>query len=177
MNALEGERISWVDPGRFHVTLRFLGDTEACLVKEIGRALCSGVTWRESTRLDLNGLASFGSGKRPRVLLLEFEQTVFFELLKSMVDRILMEFGFPPEEKPFRAHLTLGRVRNLTNLRRYYELIREMSVHFRSPVLFDRLVYYRSISGRRGPEYQVLDEIRFGQDINPFGSRSIHHPS
>ena len=27
MHLLSGERISWVDPERFHITLRFIGDT------------------------------------------------------------------------------------------------------------------------------------------------------
>jgi len=177
MNALEGERISWVDPGRFHVTLRFLGDTEAFLVKEIGRALCSGVTLPGATSMELTGLSSFGPRKRPRVIWAGFEKTDFFELVKREVDQILHSCGVPLEEKPFRAHLTLGRVRNLRNLQVYYDIIEKMNIRFQGPVLFERLVFYRSIPGRGGPEYHVLDEIPFPQDINPSGSQSIHHPS
>jgi len=177
INALEGERISWVDPGRFHVTLRFLGDTEASLVKEIGRALCSGVTLPGITGLEFSGLSSFGPRKRPRVVWAGFEKNDFFELLKNEVDQILKECGIALEKQPFRAHLTLGRVRNLRNLQRYYEIIEEMNIHFRRRVLFESLVFYRSIPGRGGPEYHVLDEIPFQQDINPSGSQSRHHPS
>jgi 2'-5' RNA ligase len=177
LSAFEGERISWVDPVRFHVTIRFLGETKVSSVKEIGRALCSGVTLPEPNRLEMTGLSSFGPKKRPRVVWVGFEQTDFFELLKSEVDQILYGCGFPIEEQPFRAHMTLGRVRNLRNLTRFYDIIDEMSGHFRNPVLFEKLVFYRSLIGRGGPEYHVLDEISFRQGINPSGSRSIHHPS
>ncbi|MCK4881369.1 MAG: hypothetical protein KAS82_11930, partial [Bacteroidales bacterium] len=89
ITAFEGERISWVDPDRYHVTLRFIGDTKMSEVKEIGRALHAGVNIPERTRLEMTGLASFGPRKQPRVIWVGFEETDFFELLKCEVDRVL----------------------------------------------------------------------------------------
>ena len=159
MTALEGERISWVDPDRYHVTLRFIGDTKMSEVKEIGRALHAGVNIPERTSLEITGLASFGPRKRPRVIWVGFEQTDFFELLKREADRVLKVCGIPAAEQPFRAHLTLGRVRSLQNLQRYYKTIEEMNQRFRSTVIFEKLVFFQSILGPCGPEYHVLDEI------------------
>jgi 2'-5' RNA ligase len=167
LKALEGERISWVDPGLFHVTIRFLGDTECSAVKEIGRTLCSAMSLPCATRTELTGLSSFGQRKRPQVVWTGFEASDFFRTVKREVEQVLAGLGFPFEEKPFKAHLTLGRVRSLKNLQRYYQILEEMSIRFRGPVLFEKLVYYRSMAGRGGTEYQVLDEIPFRQDINP----------
>ena len=159
MTAFEGERISWVDPDRYHVTLRFIGDTKVSAITEIGRALHAGVKIPERTRLEMTGLASFGPRKRPRVIWVGFEETDFFELLKCEVDRVLEVCGIPVEEQPFRAHLTLGRVRSLQDLQKYYKTVEEMNQQFSGTVIFEKLVFFQSILGPGGPEYHVLDEI------------------
>jgi 2'-5' RNA ligase len=161
MSALEGERISWVDPGRYHVTLRFIGDTRFPEVKMIGQALQTGLRAPEETALELTGLASFGPRKRPRVIWAGFEETTFFLLLKSEVDRILEAIGMGSENQAFRAHLTLGRVRSLGNLDHFYKTLEQMNPRFLGTVRFEKLVYFQSVLGNGGPQYHVLDEISF----------------
>jgi 2'-5' RNA ligase len=161
MAALKEERISWANPDQYHVTLRFIGDTEPSVIKNIGSALHSGIAVPERIRLETCGLASFGPRKRPRVIWVGFEETDFFKNLKSEVDHVLEMYGIPATEQPFRAHLTLGRVRSLQNLQSYYLTVEEMNQQFNSSVIFEKLVFFRSILGPRGPEYQVLDEIKF----------------
>jgi len=161
MNALESERISWVDPGQYHVTLRFIGDTKVPEVKMIGQALHTELSIPEETTLDLTGLASFGPRKRPRVIWVGFEETTFFSLLKSEVDRILESIGIGSENQSFRAHLTLGRIKSLGNLDHLYKTVEEMNPKFLGTVRFEKLVYFQSVLGNRGPQYHVLDEISF----------------
>jgi len=160
---LKGERISWTNPDQFHVTLRFIGDTEVVDIKKIGFALQAGIHIPERIRLNITELASFGPKKRPRVIWVGFEETDFFELLKREVDAVLEKCGIPGIEQPFRAHLTLGRVRSLKNLPEYYLTMEEMKHQFHGSVLFEKLVFFRSILGPRGPEYQALNELRFRQ--------------
>ena len=159
--ALKEERISWTNPDQYHVTLRFIGDTEQGAIKKIGSALHAGISTPERTMLEIDGLASFGPRKRPRVIWVGFEETVFFDLLKLEVDRALELCGIPAVEQPFRAHLTLGRVRSLQNVQSYYKIVREMNQQFTSRVIFEKLVFFRSILSPRGPEYRVLEEIPF----------------
>ena len=161
--ALKEERISWTNPDQYHVTLRFIGDTDVSTIKKIGSLLHGGIPVPELVKLETNGLASFGPRKKPRVIWVGFEEKSFFDLLKTDVDLVLGQCGFPLSEQPFRAHLTLGRVRSLQNLQNYYHTVEEMDQEFRSSVIFDKLVFFRSILGPRGPEYQVLDEIPFRQ--------------
>jgi 2'-5' RNA ligase len=161
MESLREERISWTDPDQYHVTLRFLGDTESSAIQGIGNALKDGLTVPAQTGLEISGLNSFGPRKRPRVIWVGFENSTFFEPLKQQVDHILKSYGIPSEEQPFRAHLTLGRIRRLKNLERYYLKIEEMNQYFQDSVLFDRLVFFRSILGSGRPEYQVLEQMQF----------------
>ena len=159
--SLKEERISWTNPDQYHVTLRFIGDTDITDVKKIENVLHAGIHIPERIRLDIAGLASFGPRKRPRVIWVGFEETDFFENLKSEVDRVLEMCGIPATEQPFRAHLTLGRVRSLQNLQDYYLTVEAMNQQFSGSVIFEKLVFFRSILGPRGPEYHVLDEIVF----------------
>lgn len=161
MSELDGERISWVDPGRYHVTLRFIGDTKDTVAKEIGRTLHTGLNIPDEASLDLTGLASFGPRKRPRVIWVGFEETGFFTSLKSEVDRILEEIGIRSENQSFRAHLTLGRIRSLEDPDRFYKTVEEMNPKFLGRVRFEKLVYFQSILGAGGPQYRILDEINF----------------
>lgn len=161
ISVLEGERISWTNPDQFHVTLRFIGDTELGDIRKIGEALQAGVHIPERRSLKIAELASFGPRKRPRVIWTGFEETDFFELLKTEVDAVLEDCGIPASEQPFRAHLTLGRVRSLKNLPEYYSIMEDMKHQFHASVLVEKLVFFRSILGPRGPEYQVLNELMF----------------
>ena len=159
--AFREERISWTLPEQYHVTLRFLGDTERDALQTIGHALRNGVSLPKQSRQILRGLDSFGPRKRPRVLWVGFEESDFFHHLKEEVDRALESCGIPGEKQSFRAHLTLGRVRSLKNPDKYYQIVEKMHERFQTSVLVDRLVFFRSILGPRGPEYHKLDELQF----------------
>ena len=161
MEVLKEERISWTNPAQYHVTLRFLGDTEPAEIEKIGNALQDGIANPGRINLAITGLDSFGPKKRPRVIWAGFEKNDFFGRLKMDVDRSLELCGIPEEGQDFRAHLTLGRVRSLKDLQGYYQAIEGISHQFTGPVLFDRLVFFRSILGSGGPEYHVLKEMQF----------------
>ena len=161
MTALEEERISWVNPTRFHVTLRFLGDTPITEVGRIARALKEGGFRPDAMSVPMRGVGSFGPRKKPRVIWVGFDSEEWFSTVKEGVDSLLEELGFPRQEQAYTAHLTLGRVRSLQDLARYREVIEKMKTRILEAVCFDRLVYYRSILGSGGPEYTSLEEISF----------------
>jgi len=159
MRDLEGERISWVDPTRFHITLRFLGDTLLSDVSKISAALKQGGFRYDAQEIPVTGVGSFGPHKKPRVIWVGFENEDWFEGLKEEVDALLEEQGIPRENQPFTAHLTLGRIRSLRNLSRYHEIIEGVEKKACDPLWFNRLVFYRSILGSGAPEYHPLEEI------------------
>jgi len=164
MFALEDERISWVDPKRFHVTLRFLGDTRISDVDKISRALKDVRIPSDAIWIPVTGVGSFGPRKKPRVIWTGFGREEWFGGLKKGVDDILEEFGFPSVDQPFTAHLTLGRIRSLRSLSSYLDILAGLKERACEPVCFDRLVYYHSILGPGGPEYSKLEEILFTRE-------------
>jgi len=162
MESLSHERISWVDPQLYHITLRFLGDTEISVIEKIKMALQNRVVLPVKMNEMLSRATSFGSRNRPRVIWVGFENCSLIESLKREVDSALKVCGIPPSNQPFTAHLTLGRVRGLNDLDRFYEVIASMKDQFSYPLLLDKMDFYRSELSKRGPLYTSLHRLEFG---------------
>lgn len=159
-HSLKDERISWVHPDNFHFTVRFLGETSPDQVIGIGEALKSGIQ-AQSFTLTMTGPGSFGSRKRPRVLYMGIEPSSRMEQVQIQVERILGECGWPPADQPFRAHLTLGRIRSMRNAAAYEMVLDRFRGTEPGTLRMDRLVYFRSVLGPHGPVYSPLTEIVF----------------
>lgn len=157
---LAGERISWVRPENFHFTLRFLGDTPVDQVRLIGHALRSGIHALKF-QLRMTAPAIFGPRKRPRVLYIGTEPSKELDELHHQVETILTTCGLPPSDQPFRAHLTLGRIRSLRNFKNLDEALEGYQETALETLLMDRMVYFRSELGPGGPVYSKITEIAF----------------
>ncbi len=108
-----GADVSWTKPENIHLTLKFLGEIEERLVNEIERACIETVVEFQPFTLDLNGAGVFPNARQPRVLWAglsgEIEKAVE---IQWRLDERLMTIGFEREEKFFRPHLTIGRVKS-----------------------------------------------------------------
>jgi 2'-5' RNA ligase len=109
----------WVDPGNFHLTLRFIGETGEDIAADIDDAL-SRLRVRRFT-LQIAGTGIFGGGDRPRSLWVGVERTSELVALRDKVEQALVRAGLPPEPRKFAPHVTLARLRNppLEKLRDY----------------------------------------------------------
>ena len=107
--------IRWVDPAGVHLTLKFLGDVDAGLVAGLLRAMDESAArfGRPDLQLQLARLGTFPNQREPRVLWAGVSgDTEGLEQLQRLVDGAISNLGFAPERRPFRPHLTLGRVRD-----------------------------------------------------------------
>lgn len=161
MRKLEKERISWVDPERYHVTIRFLGDTAPGLLEELRYSFRNRFKTPSKTINYLGRVSSFGPRKMPRVIWVGFEDPHPFDLIRKDVDGVLAGLGLKTEDQVFRPHLTLGRIRSLKDLQEYRLVIESMKDRFSGAILTHRLVYYQSELGSGGPVYTPLEEIKF----------------
>jgi RNA 2',3'-cyclic 3'-phosphodiesterase len=100
----------WVDPGNFHLTLRFIGEVGEGLAADIDEALAR----IEARRfvLQLAGTGVFGNGSTPRSLWVGVEKNGQLWALRDKVERALVRLGLPPEPRKFAPHVTLARLKN-----------------------------------------------------------------
>ncbi len=105
--------LAWVRPDNLHVTLRFLGELPVASVPPLAAALREAAAGQPSFLLRPGGAGAFPHLRAPRVLFLHLESGGALERLAAAV-RAATDPCLPPErrdDQPFRAHLTLARIR------------------------------------------------------------------
>lgn len=96
-----------------HLTLAFLGSVDAARVPEINTCLGSATAGVARFTVDVGGAGAFPSASRPQVLWIGIggaDRPRLLELARR-VDTDLRQAGFELEDRAFRPHLTLGRLR------------------------------------------------------------------
>ncbi len=99
----------WVDPGNFHLTLRFIGEVGEDRAADIDDALMRLRARRFALRLA--GAGVFGGGK-PHSLWVGVERNAELAALRDKIEQALLRAGLPPEPRKFAPHVTLARLKN-----------------------------------------------------------------
>jgi 2'-5' RNA ligase len=96
----------WIRSENLHLTLRFLGQTPAGEVSAIATAL-------QDVRFPpfAFSLAGVDLWTGPGILHAVVPSHPALSALKHAIDHALAVYGLPPEERPFRPHVTLARLR------------------------------------------------------------------
>jgi 2'-5' RNA ligase len=103
--------VRWTAPESVHLTLQFLGDVAPGDIASITDALRGVCATRSPFELALEGLGVFPNPRRPRVVWVGIvEASGALNALQGAVADVLAPLGFPPEDRPFAPHLTVGRV-------------------------------------------------------------------
>lgn len=105
--------VRWVKPDLLHLTLRFLGDTAVDRMPALGATLDEVAAAHAAFALSLGELGCFPNRSRPRVIWVGLHGDLQpMQALKRALDETLAPLGWEKEDRPFRAHLTLGRVKD-----------------------------------------------------------------
>ena len=108
-----GADVKWVRPEGIHLTLKFLGSISPEETEKISQAIAPIVAHWAPFFLRIRGLGCFPSARNPRIIWLGIDQGVEAVLaLQKAIENGASAEGFAPEDRPFKAHLTLGRVRS-----------------------------------------------------------------
>ena len=104
--------VKWVDPGGIHLTLKFLGGIPSSTVPEIIEAMTRAAQPASPFSLQLGGLGVFPNWQRPQVVWVGMGGDIDkLAGLHRDLETALSSLGFASESRRFRAHLTLGRLR------------------------------------------------------------------
>jgi 2'-5' RNA ligase len=104
---LSGAR--WITPDHYHVTLRFIGDIDDQMARDVF-AILARVS-RQSIPITVEGIAAFG-GDRPRALVARIAPTPALMELQAEHERLMRRVGLPPEPRKYTPHITLARLRD-----------------------------------------------------------------
>jgi 2'-5' RNA ligase len=146
----------WIAPDDMHITLRFAGDIEGRAAREFADMLAE--IDLDVFQLRLEGLGAFG-GNDPRAIWAGVAASEPLEALARANERAARAAGLPPEQRPFKPHVTLARLRNTPSefVARYLGRIGA----FRSdPFMVTRFVLYSSKPKVGGGPYVVESSYR-----------------
>lgn len=133
--------VSWTKPENFHLTLRFLGEVEERRIEEVKDVCDKAAAAFRPFMLRLNNAGVFPNFRQPRVLWAGLAGEIeVAQKLQAHLEKSLVSLGFAPEDKPFKPHLTVGRVKSPKNARQVAALteihsLPELSFEVREIVL------------------------------------------
>ena len=143
----------WVRPENWHVTVKFLGRTSPQLVDRIRGACRSAASQVRKFRVELRGLGVFPRPTRARVLWVGLEDQGGLTALARALDQELAR-DFPPEKRPFSAHLTVARLNPPMPLD---PADLEAAAPEPAPFRVGELVLFRSHLSPKGARYEPLE--------------------
>lgn len=148
----------WIDPGNYHLTLRFIGDVDGPTARDFAQALNEIEMPPFTLRLD--GLDSFG-GRKPRAIFAKLAPSDALEALRRAHDRAAREAGIPPEGRNYMPHVTLARLRGTRadDVARYLE---SQGFIQTEPFEVERFVLYSSRASVGGGPYVIESEFPLG---------------
>ncbi len=155
-----GRDLKLVSAEHFHVTLKFLGDTEEGLVPEIVSAMREASAGVSPFTLTVRGSGGFPNLSRPRVLWVGLEGAEPLARIARSLDEYLRALGFDAETRPWSAHVTLARVRGPRGLDRALEIVRRHQGDTFAELRIDELRLKKSVLRPQGPEYTTVAAVR-----------------
>src|SRR5690606_29768614 len=91
----------WIDPENYHLTLRFIGDVDDSVAREVA-SLLHRVN-RQPFELRLDGLSSFGS-RKPRAVVATVASSPPLLELQAEHERLMQRIGLAPEGRKYTPH-------------------------------------------------------------------------
>ena len=150
--------VRWVRMDGLHLTLRFLGPTPEGDVPTVAEAVRRAASTLDPFEVRIHGGGSFPNPRRPRTLWLAVTHgTDELSSLAQAVNRELVAAGWPSDDRPFRAHLTVARSDGVpagADVARRLTAAAE-GVDLSSTA--DRLVLFESITGGGPARYEPLE--------------------
>jgi 2'-5' RNA ligase len=145
-----------VDLDHLHVTLRFLGDTEEDLVPKLNEIMRSAINGIAPFTVRLHGSGTFPPKGSARVVWVGLEGTEPLAIIASRLEASLQELGLEPEDRAFKPHLTLARVKDPRASGSAKALADRYATDDFGSVEVDRILLKKSVLGPRGPTYSTV---------------------
>ena len=135
----------WVQPGNFHLTLRFIGQVDYAVAAEINSALMR--VNAPGFELTLAGVGHFGW----HTLWVGVEHNPALTCLQAAIEDQLQQIGLPADPRPFAPHVKLARLSRRGGLRAFLA----RNANFRAePFAVRQFSLIESHLGAHGPIYQ-----------------------
>ncbi len=154
--------VKWSAPANLHLTLKFLGEVETTRLAAVLEAAGQAAALMNPFTLSLGGTGVFPDASNPRVLWLGLRDgSSDLQKAAAYLDEKLHQYGFAPDKRPYRPHLTLGRIKislPASITRRFLDQEKDF---YTAAAVVKKLTVYRSTLTKRGPVYSPAGSFIF----------------
>jgi 2'-5' RNA ligase len=154
--------VRWVPPENIHLTLRFLGDVSQDVIDELVAGVASAARRQPAFEIELRDTLLLPSPRRPRVIAADVARSEALDELAAVIDTAVVARGIAPEQRRFRAHVTLGRFRRNSSAPP-----RVPAPPPQSGFAVERFVLLQSRLRERGAEYSALHRFALADPSAP----------
>lgn len=155
--------IRWVPPANLHLTLKFLGEVPDARIRELSPALQDAAHASEPLRLNVAGTGVFPNSRRPNVLWVGMQHSPELILLHGRVEQAAARFGFPPEQRHFSPHLTIGRVKGVSGVDAAISHFRTFQNSIFGSIDVHEIKLMQSILSPSGATYETVGRYPLGR--------------
>ena len=154
--------VRWVSPEKIHLTLKFFGNIDELRIEPIVKSTVGAIQTISPFLLGVKGIGAFPNAKSPRVIWIGLldEKEVLVSFQRSL-ETELEKIGFEPENRPFQAHLTLGRVKSSRGREELVRLMEKYGEKAFGDFQVKSVILFRSDLRPTGPIYTPLKEMKF----------------
>lgn len=147
----EGLSLRWVPSTNYHITLKFLGWTQAPVVSGIRDEVASALAGAGAFEVECAGTGAFPKPEKARVLWAGVrDPEAGLGDLAERVERAGERLGFPAEARSFHPHVTLARLRRPADVT---DLLASPSEQEFRKSWIDSVVLFESEMKSSGSEY------------------------
>lgn len=150
----------WTDASAWHVTLAFMGATEPAAIPRVSATLAATAATIGPFTVEAGGLGAFSSRRRARVLWFGIADPD--GRLRRLARAVRRAVELPVEDR-FRGHLTLARLRS--GLQADASDLLDAASAPATPLVVDRIIFYRSHLGRGPARYEELSVAPLTGDV------------
>jgi RNA 2',3'-cyclic 3'-phosphodiesterase len=155
--------VGWVDASKMHLTLKFLGEIADDVVADVRAAIERVAGGHAPFELAAGGAGQFPNPARPRVLWVGLTAGLReIGLLAAEIERACLPLGFPLEARPFRGHVTIGRVRSPRGIARVVKAMQAAPAALGAWTARDVVLYRSHLRGAQGSLYEPLARAVLG---------------
>jgi RNA 2',3'-cyclic 3'-phosphodiesterase len=158
-----GKAVRWTRPEQIHLTVKFLGNVAEERVAELCKLAGAVAALQEPFELQIGGVGCFPDHGPVRIVwagLMGPPPTLIS--CQQACEQAFAEAGFPPENRPYRPHLTIGRTRDFRASAGIRSAVRQQEGFNTGMFDVDELVFFQSIQESRATTHVPLYRARLG---------------
>lgn len=152
---------SWTRVENIHLTLKFFGDVEVKRIEKISAAAERAVKQFSTFRIDVGETGVFPKPSRPQVLWIGVsDPSGQLSALQERFENECAAEGFEKENRAYRPHLTIARLRKPEGARRLADTHLQMKFET-TQINLKELVVFRSELSPKGSRYTPISTVSF----------------